>query len=440
MSLAHTSSLHVVRKELDLFSAPPTQVAIENGQWIEHNPISSLESSSTIEFLVSGSGDDYMDLSRTLLHLEVNIIGHDGGTLTSTDGVAFVNNAMQSLFSQQDISLNNTLISSSSMTHPYRSYIETLLNGGYDSKSSKLTAELFNMDSNLDHADPLLTSQANKGLASRFKLTQSSKVIDLIGPIHGDIFFQNRFIISGVDLKLRLTRAKDAFILSAKDEAIPYRAIIKSAKLFVRKVKVAAPMILAHEELLKYDTCKYPISRVELKISSIPAGNMSFSQDNIFLGQLPTRVIIGFIKNTAFNGKYSENPFNFEHMNLNFLSLHLDGQQIPSTPLKPSFSTNKSVRSYYSQFISGDHAFSNEGNCITRTMFENGYALYCFDLTPDLSSACSSHFNLIKTGNLRAEFGFETALPSTTNVIIFAEFDNIIEITKNRDVIYDFQN
>lgn len=63
-----------------------------------------------------------------------------------------------------------------------------------------------------------------------------------------------------------------------------------------------------------------------------------------------------------------------------------------------------------------------------------------FDLTPDLSSACSSHFNLIKTGNLRAEFGFETALPSTTNVIIFAEFDNIIEITKNRDVIYDFQN
>jgi len=203
---------------------------------------------------------------------------------------------------------------------------------------------------------------------------------------------------------------------------------------------VAAPMILAHEELLKHDTCKYPISRVELKISSIPAGNMSFSQDNIFLGQLPTRVIIGFIKNTAFNGKYSENPFNFEHMNLNFLSLHLDGQQIPSTPLKPSFSTNKSVRSYYSQFISGDHAFSNEGNCITRTMFENGYALYCFDLTPDLSSACSSHFNLIKTGNLRAEFGFETALPSTTNVIIFAEFDNIIEITKNRDVIYDFQN
>ena len=65
------------------------------------------------------------------------------------------------------------------MTHPYRSYIETLLNGGYDSKSSKLTAKLFNMDSNLDHADPLVTSQANKGLVSRFKLTQSSKVIDL---------------------------------------------------------------------------------------------------------------------------------------------------------------------------------------------------------------------------------------------------------------------
>ena len=94
-----------------------------------------------IEFLVSGSGDDYMDLSRTLLHLEVNIVAANGSNLISTNCVTFVNNAMQSLFSQQDISLNNTLISSCSMTHPYRSYIETLLNGGYDSKSSKLTAE-----------------------------------------------------------------------------------------------------------------------------------------------------------------------------------------------------------------------------------------------------------------------------------------------------------
>ena len=55
-----------VKSELELFSFPPLQIAVEEGHWVEYNPVSSITSSAPIAFTVSGS-DEYIDLSKTLL-------------------------------------------------------------------------------------------------------------------------------------------------------------------------------------------------------------------------------------------------------------------------------------------------------------------------------------------------------------------------------------
>ena len=39
------------------------------------------------------------------------------------------------------------------------------------------------------------------------------------------------------------------------------------------------------------------------------------------------------------------------------------------------------------------------GNTIGQEQFVNGHALYCFDLTPDLSSSCGHHTSVTKSGN-----------------------------------------
>jgi hypothetical protein len=46
-------------------------------------------------------------------------------------------------------------------------------------------------------------------------------------------------------------------------------------------------------------------------------------------------------------------------------------------------------------------------------------------------------FQLIKQGNLRVEIHFAEVLTATTNVIIYAGFDNVIEIDRNRQVLFD---
>ena len=80
----------------------------------------------------------------------------------------------------------------------------------------------------------------------------------------------------------------------------------------------------------------------------------------------------------------------------------------------------------------------DEGNDIAREDYSGGYALYAFDLTPDLAE--EGHFNLAKDGSVRLDLKFAAALPNTINVVAYAEFENVIEIDRNRNIIFDYGN
>jgi hypothetical protein len=65
-----------------------------------------------------------------------------------------------------------------------------------------------------------------------------------------------------------------------------------------------------------------------------------------------------------------------------------------------------------------------------------GNTLFGFDLTPGISEVGA--FQLIKQGNLRVEIHFTEALTATINVIMYAEFYNVNEIDRNRQVLFDY--
>jgi len=118
--------------------------------------------------------------------------------------------------------------------------------------------------------------------------------------------------------------------------------------------------------------------------------------------------------------------------------------QIPSRPIQPNFSKNNPlyIEAYHTFFSlilfsgTGIH-FLNEGNCISRDDYANGYTLFAFDLTLDLSANCAAHWNLVKHESLRLEVRFEKALSVTINCIVYAEFDNVLEIDSSHQVIVD---
>ena len=74
MAFVHRQSCEGVKTELDLFTVPPTQTSIVDSHVVEHQPLASLDSGGPIEFLIPGSGDDYLDLANTMLHVFHNRI------------------------------------------------------------------------------------------------------------------------------------------------------------------------------------------------------------------------------------------------------------------------------------------------------------------------------------------------------------------------------
>ena len=425
----HSSSMECTKSELDLFGVPPTQTSIEKGEWVEYYPITSVTETGPIQFSVVGNSDYYLDLSQSYLHI-IAKIEKKGGAWEDEDNAGPVNLFLHSLFSQVDVSLNDRLVTPSSNTYPYRAMIETLLNYGHDSKNTKLTSSLFYKDS-AGHMDSLTT---NTGLKTRSRFTAKGAQVDMIGRLHCDLFMQPRLLLNMVDMKIRLIRSIDVFSLMATEDK--YKIKVEEAILIIRKELPSPAVRLGHTKALEHGTAKYPVNRVICKSYATAPGSLTFSQDNIFLGQLPNRIVIGLVESDNFNGNITKNPFNFHHHDVNFLALYMDGQQFPHKALTPNYENKKFIRCYHTLFSGTGKESGDLGNWISREEYSEGHCLYVFDLTPD---GCSiDHFNVRKNGNLRMEVHFAKPAQKPLNIIIYAEFENIIEIDKKRNVIFDF--
>ena len=63
---------------------------------------------------------------------------------------------------------------------------------------------------------------------------------------------------------------------------------------------------------------------------------------------------------------------------------------------------------------------------------------YGFNLTADLSE--DDHFQLTKDETVRVDVKFAVALPNTINVVVYAEFESLLEIDRNRNIIFDYSS
>ncbi|XP_048350043.1 uncharacterized protein F54H12.2-like [Sphaerodactylus townsendi] len=434
MAFVHCNSEECTKSELDLFQIAPTQTSLEKSLYIEVPPLSALSDLAPLEFFIPGNGEDYLDLNDTLLHITCKIVRADGTAIPNDTRVTLANYPIATMFSQLDVTLGDTLVSQSNNCYPYRALIELLLNYSGETLATRFSTGAFFKDTARHHESTVLDGP-NQGFAKRAALTNGSRKVELLGHLHTDLFFQPRLMINGVDLKIKLTRAKDAFCLLTNDAAAGFKVQILTASLFVKRVKVAPGIRLAHAEAMRTTTAKYPVDRVSMKVFSIAAGTRVSNVDNLFLGQLPKQLVLALVDNDSFSGEYTKNPFNFKHYNVNFVALYVDGEQTPLKPLQPDYEVGTHAREYMSLLQSAGKHLEDRPFLTNCEEFGRGYALYGFNLTPD--QECGDHYSLIKTGNLRAEIRFAFPLPDTVNLVVYAAFDSVIEINQNRNVLFD---
>ncbi|XP_057332076.1 uncharacterized protein F54H12.2-like [Microplitis mediator] len=218
MAFLHSHSSECVKSELDLFTIPPTQTSIEYSEWTHYNSVSSITDDSPIEFVIPGHGDEYIDLPHTMLKVRAQIIAADN-TYAADDKVGPINNLLHSMFNQIDVFFNQKLISPPNNAYAYRAYIETLLNYSSDAKNSHLGLTLWSNDTSgaFDHPVGGIGENDNKvtndGLEERAGITRNGAKFDLLGHLHCNIFNQDKFLLNGVEMRLRLVHSKDSFRL-----------------------------------------------------------------------------------------------------------------------------------------------------------------------------------------------------------------------------------
>jgi len=461
MAMIRDGSDECSTSPLEWWDVLPTQTAIEKSYDVEYASLTPLQDSSSLEFVVPASAGEYIDLSNTKLSLVGVITKTNGNDLVATDVVAPVNDCLNSMFADVQLSLNDRPISHSNNMHGYISMISHLIHDSEESLHSERSmrliykdtpnqmdvteARLPNKENNIPGHDIGRTAEdgyavlpaegvvGNSGLYQRYTLTRESKPVELLGRLRIDMFEQERYLPNGVSMKLRFQRQKDQYLLMSEGN---FKFKLTSAHLLVRKVRPSAGVLTGHEAALLKMPAKYPIVRKDCNTIAVPAGMRGLKRDSLFQGQLPRRVVICMVDSAASAGAFTRNPYNFKHYNLTHMQLYKDGEPVRARPLKPNMATGSYIECYETLYRGLNNMDGEKGSIVKRVDWDKGYSLFAYDLTPDMDA--DDHSVVINRGNLRLEVEFAEPLVAPINILLYAEFDNIIEITADRNIQTDY--
>ena len=367
--------------------------------------------------------------------------------------------------------------------YPYRAYLEDTLNYDEECKNTFLQQQLYVKDTAkhfetlLSGRDKLIVTLPEKttyGADGSFAyqngvntLTDADKAIQrqlevlhgsvknnsgglqrrelllknglLKGKFHLDTFNMNRYLLNSVDVNLSMKKSNKSFFLMYDSDDDLCTVEIQSMYIKVRRVRVSPSIMLDHAMSLEKTNAKYPIKKVLLKPITLEYNSTSQTLANIHTGIMPNRLVFAFTTTTAHSGSFKTNPFNFRHFNLESLAVKIASQSVPySTPLEfRSFTNGFQFTEAYNSLFSG---IREQANAISISDYPNGYFIMAFDLTPDLCS--SEHYNILKDGNLEIVLKFKNdddIKNTAVTLIVYLEFDNILEITKNRNILCNYQ-
>ena len=428
------------KSELNLFDVPPTQVVVENSRWNEINLRNACTNTGPYEFHI-GPNPQFLHLAKNYLFIELRIVKENGNNLIHTAGAANVDplvgpiNVIGKTFLRQvKLSLNGMEVFDSGDKYAYRAFLETELNYGYDARFSHLQSGLYNQDTPYNH----INDDQNTGLVARATGFRGSNWVQVMAPIHTDLFAQNKYLLNNIDFRLTLYRNTDAFCLMSENAAQQYKIQVNNMKWYVKGVDVSKSVSLALERSLMQYTAKYPIRRVELRTIHVNQGSRATPSNAIFNGQVPRRLVIGCVDADAYHGVYTKSPFNFGNNGIDEVTITAAGQTYPTKPLTMDFANDRYTRAFVQLFEGLGISDDNKGNGINLKKFKSGTCLFAFDLSPDEDDG-GDHWDLVKEGETIVNIHFSAATAEALEVVVYAEFDNLLTIDHTRNTYIDIK-
>jgi hypothetical protein len=297
-------------------------------------------------------------------------------------------------------------------------------------------------DGDMLAADPTIaaTIETNSCFVARWKRSKQSKEIELFGRLHSDLWNVPRRLLPGVQIQVRLKKAKRSFniLAKAKDSKATLRFLY--AQLFVSRVRSrhhrpfgirerpargmrgSLPSDAGRtQDLHVFEWFAIPVHRQRGLATPAEMSSLRHCQKRRVLGTVST------------------NPYNFRHNNLTHFVMYVNARQVPSEgAITLDMDHEKtSVIDYRTLFTGSGIHHPSAGLLITHDIYIAGYFMLFFDITTYLS-ASDAHTSLPENGAIRIELKFKEALKDPVTCHLYLEYDGYVRNDNVRTVTTDY--
>ena len=450
----HVRSAAVRNPRLSVFSVPSMDFSLTAQREVRINPLTT--GINPISFQIDQS-TDFFNLGDSYFEMELQIKTTAENNIAQATRLFLANNLANTLIKQLMVCMNGTLVNPMTDNYHLTSFIETVLNNDADDAEKLLypqgwfqgldipddgeAGELSGDAATPTHADYAALNSDRKAMVDfRMDFLGGNRVKLRFTP-NLEIFRMGRLLVPvRLNFKLFLNNPNlwticyhGADVLRLQEEDI-------SMKFVLQQVKVQPSVHLEIEQKRKSgQKATYPTVRTAIRTYSHATDNQHFECDNPFQGKVPNRLVVGLLKQTAFNSAITDNPFGFGKFNLSSIKILLGGEEYPYEILTLLYNAATSDRVGYHRFLRATGCFTRgHGNLLSPKNWGNGKKgnLFVFDTTAN-SALDSPILNPKLREDLRVVIDFGANPGSNPTVVLYGEFENILEIDGDRGVTYD---
>ena len=455
--IAHARSAGVRNPKLRLFEIPGTDMSISARREVRVNPLTT--GLNPITFKVDRSSD-YIDLDNSFFELDLTMKLNNGNNLATATTIQLANNLAHTLFRQITVRLNGTLISPMTDTYHLLAMIQTMLDndkqdgkdllapqGWYNSfdvpdngDADEITAN--QQDNVTPHADYTALAKDKKVVVhNRLKFLGGNTVRLRFTP-NLEIFRLGKLLVPGVELQFEMyLNNPDLYAIRyAGANTLRQTEADVQCRLYIQQIRVKDSIYAElTAKMAKGAVVSYPTVRGVVRTFPHPTGQQHFECQNPFTGQVPNRLVVALLKQTAFNGAIGDNPFNFQKFSLSTIKVLVSGEEYPYETLQLNHDNGHRDLAGYHRFLEATGCRARgHGNLVGPGDWGHGKKanLFVFDLAAN-GLLDSPTLNPRQRGELRLVLDFGADPGANLTVVVYGEFENLMEIDRDKAVIYD---
>ncbi|KAL3096323.1 hypothetical protein niasHT_025594 [Heterodera trifolii] len=345
----------------------------------------------------------YVDLSKVFVCTEFKLkkVADDGVVVDvpANAAVGLIQMPGATFIRNLKVHINQREVYDSNQLYSYKVFLDTELSYPVAAKEAYFGVAGYFRDS-----DPTKVNDKRK------KAVEESKSFQTISKLSADIFNQDLYMISNVEIDIELALQSDDFMIHQEAaNRDKYTLEVVDCRLIVKTVDLMDGLSLDISKKLDMEPARYGIRKTLMKSLFITGGRYDFSA-NLFTEEVPRRVIIGLVPNQNYIGQNQKNPFYFNHHNVRDIELTASGRTYPQFPYNLDYKNNRYARAYHDTQEHLGMACTTESNGISYSMFKTAYCLYVFQMTN--AQEDSPGFELIKEGCTAVNIRFAEAVPN----------------------------